>query len=407
MITKNEWIGALGRYLIRTAEAILTGIYIFAVWILVVAVYFLASRVVSPLTDSPTLSTLATFALLIGQETILILIHELGHASAAWFLGWRVRNITVFRLTLRPLAGLWEWNAERKGLDVGGWVYSTPPETGASTLHSIVIYAAGPLANFAFATLCLGYIAFHPVRSDAVYFLLQTTGWLSFMTGALNLIPVKLSGGLKSDGYQLISLMIQRVKFRAPVSKTYAIHRLFADLKDGVPPFESDLRYLDYIWRQDDEEALKHEDLILIYAIMEGNLHRIRDILARRLARGESLTTDERSLLALAYLLLDRDIEAASEHLDLVPPEDRLEAYSYWRSMAALLHFSGAHNAALNAAEIARKCAQISHEDMDEDEEAILRAIEAGLDLPRSPDPVERRKRFLLRKRRPHRVFTA
>jgi Peptidase family M50 len=394
--------GTLRQRLKQIAQSIYTGFYTTAVWILALAFFFSASGVVEPFTDSVTLSAFAAFALLASLEVFLILVHELGHATAAWLLGWRVRDITVLRLTFRPMAGVWAWNRQRKNLDVGGWVYSTPPAAGAGTLHSIAISAAGPLANLAFAALCLGYITFIPTRSDAVYFLLQTTGWLSLMTGVLNLLPLKLENGLKSDGRQLISLATQLMKFSKPppVSHAHALERLVADLNDGLPPFEHDLQYLDNLWRQDDEDTLRFEGLILVYAVIEGNLLRIREILLRRLARDEALGVDDRSLLVLAYLVLDGDAKAAEEHLELVEPRER-GTYSYWRSTAVLFHVAGARDAALNAVQTARKCASSFHAELDEDEEAILHAIEAGDHLPEPSDPAERRKRFLLQKRRP------
>lgn len=394
--------GVLWRRLRRVAQAIYAGFYTTAVWILAIAFFYSASGVVEPFTESVTLSTFAAFALLASLEVFLILIHELGHATAAWLLGWRVRDITVLRLTFRPMAGVWAWSRQRKNLDVGGWVYSTPPAVGAGTLHSIAISAAGPLANLAVAALCLGYITIIPTRSDAAYSLLQTTGWLSLMTGVLNLLPLKLANGLKSDGHQLVSLATQLVKFKKspPVSQAHALERLVADLNDGLPPFERDLQYLDDLWRQDDEVTLRFEGLILAYAVIEGNLLRIREILLRRLARDEALGVDDRSLLALAYLVLDGDAKAAEEQLDLIEPQER-GTYSYWRSTAAMLHISGARDVALNAVQTARKCASSFHAELDEDEEAILQAIEAGDHLPKPADPAERRKRLLLKKRRP------
>lgn len=401
MAATSGLVGTLWRHVKRITRGIAAGIFAAATWILSIIIIYLALRVVEFFAPDPALSVVGAFALLAFLEAFLILVHELGHAATAWLLGWRVRDITVLRLTYRPLAGVWAWNQKRKNLDVGGWVFSTPPEAGPNTLHSIAISAGGPFANVAFAVLCLGYIAVFPVGSDPAYYLLQITGWLSLATGALNLIPVKLHNGLKSDGSALASLVLRLMRPEKSVSKQFIVDRLIADLNDGLPPFEGDLLYLDKVWDTDGKDAAELENLLLVYAIIEGNLDRARRVLARRQARGNSMNLDEKALLALASVLIDADATSAKEQLDSIEPWKREDHYPYWRSLAALEHLCGDRAAALTAVQTARALSGTLHQGLDEDEEAILRAIETGTVLRWNSDLTERRKRFLAQRRRP------
>jgi Zn-dependent protease len=82
------------------------------------------------------------------------LVHELGHAFAAMRVGGRVIAIVVlpFELRFRPTRlGL---APRRKHRDLAGYVRYAPPP-GMTRREAILVSAAGPLANFAFAPVAL------------------------------------------------------------------------------------------------------------------------------------------------------------------------------------------------------------------------------------------------------------
>lgn len=85
---------------------------------------------------------------------ISTLVHELGHAAAASWLGGQLRVIMVtpFRLQVKPrrltLA------MPTSGGDLGGYVTYTPDRIDARGGHGIIA-AAGPVANIALASLAV------------------------------------------------------------------------------------------------------------------------------------------------------------------------------------------------------------------------------------------------------------
>jgi hypothetical protein len=74
-------------------------------------------------------------------------VHELGHAIAAWSVGWRVHQIAVwpFVLRWRPLKLCY---APRLSVDASGYMLGLPKsESRIRRWRSIVVSAAGPLAS--------------------------------------------------------------------------------------------------------------------------------------------------------------------------------------------------------------------------------------------------------------------
>jgi len=127
---------------------------------------------------------------------VVLTIHEFGHFFAAYYLGLPVSSVEMgvgprifqflwkgiwFRLYLFPLFGFVRtcWLSKKR------W-------------KNILMFSAGPLANF--ATAFLLYLVFGEGLRTTHFELLF---YVSFFTGAFNLLPIKFRRG-DSDGRQIL-----------------------------------------------------------------------------------------------------------------------------------------------------------------------------------------------------------
>lgn len=134
---------------------------------------------------------------------VSILVHELGHAAAILYYGYRPW------VTLYALGGLASYNP--------GYSSSYESYAGNSTRPSTqtVISLAGPVAGFLFAALVVGVLwvagrdvevrfgstylftwAFGGISNEGLYFLLNSLMYVNVFWGLVNLLPVyPLDGG--------------------------------------------------------------------------------------------------------------------------------------------------------------------------------------------------------------------
>lgn len=112
---------------------------------------------------------------ILGYLFICVLVHELGHASAAHALGHKVRDVTIY-----PVGGLATIEIKDANPHDIGW-----------------IAFAGPAANFILFFVCL----FFEEMS------LSSLGVLSLILGASNLLPIKSFDG----GVILKCLLTKRI----------------------------------------------------------------------------------------------------------------------------------------------------------------------------------------------------
>ena len=124
---------------------------------------------------------------------VAVLVHELGHAAAAWRLGADIRAIVVlpFELRLRPRQLRTKWKAGEN--DLGGYVTYTLDRIDARRKH-LMIAAAGPGANLLLA-LVAGLAAGQLGLMSPAGTLLGALAMLSGGMGLANLIPFKGSDG--------------------------------------------------------------------------------------------------------------------------------------------------------------------------------------------------------------------
>ena len=129
----------------------------------------------------------------VSLSFVAVLVHELGHAAAAWRLGADVHSIVVVPLELRfhPRRLRTKWKAGKA--DLGGYVAYSLDRIQARRKH-MMIAAAGPAANLLLA-LGAGLIAERLGLTTLAGTLLGALAMLSAGTGLANLIPFKGSDG--------------------------------------------------------------------------------------------------------------------------------------------------------------------------------------------------------------------
>ena len=118
-------------------------------------IYLLANFVaILALAASPYFGILAAIIISSALTSLVILVHELGHAGAVWWLRGRVLILAVGPVAARfhPFSLGRAPALEQDDREVGGFVVSTF-DGAETTRKDIIVAVAGPLANLAFAAL--------------------------------------------------------------------------------------------------------------------------------------------------------------------------------------------------------------------------------------------------------------
>ena len=140
---------------------------------------------------------------------ISVIVHELGHAWAAWGLGMKICSVTLGPFDWRITEGKWKFtaSAERLGV-IGGAIGVVPTRFDEPVWHRIYVASAGPAASFLFGMVAFA-LAITAKGSSYEHFWdyladLASYGAVFFV---LNLIPLRVLGAY-TDGariYQIFS----------------------------------------------------------------------------------------------------------------------------------------------------------------------------------------------------------
>jgi hypothetical protein len=101
-------------------------------------------------------SVFVTFPILLFGSFVVVVVHELGHAIAAWMVGWRVWIIHAAPFVWRRNADSVLFAGNLGGPDLGGFVLATPRTQREDTKwRDCFVSAGGPLASWLMAAACI------------------------------------------------------------------------------------------------------------------------------------------------------------------------------------------------------------------------------------------------------------
>lgn len=311
---------------------------------------------------------------------VVLFVHEIGHAVAAWSVGWSVHLIVVGPRAFAPRRKKFFRIPEQYlREDVGGWVHATPPQDTAWNRGAVIVKSGGAAGNFVLSVLSL-------MLSLMIYrfnFYLHTffvgLSGASAVYGFINLVPTSREGGWVSDGASLIKVLRGEV----PTIRQQCLARLFGLVHDGVPVENWDVSILNELIDGSPSEQRAVDPLLIGYAFVMGDLVAARFLLERYLKSTPDASFRHRCMYAFATAVLDRDAQHASRILEDSPSVSETDTFCYWRTQAAIAHLLGNREDSLEAVRNARHFADDTGIQPDEDDEALFGAIQQGRDLPR------------------------
>jgi tetratricopeptide (TPR) repeat protein len=166
-----------------------------------------------------------------------IIIHECGHLAAALSQGFRFRVLTLGPLAMidMPNGLRFEWNFRVMALIMGQQISTPPAKTatspGPSVKNYLVYLMGGGIANLLSAALAGLLLVWMPDAPWLKQFLV-TFIVVSVALGVVNLAPITMASGIKTDGFHMRALR------RGDGGAAYflAIFDYIRDVYEGVHP---------------------------------------------------------------------------------------------------------------------------------------------------------------------------
>jgi hypothetical protein len=189
-----------------------------------------------------------------------IIIHECGHLAAALSQGFRFRVLTLGPLAIvdTPNGFRFRWNFRVMGLIMGQQISTPPAKTatspGPSVKNYLVYLMGGGVANLLSAALAGLLLVWMPDAPWLKQFLIAFI-IVSVALGVVNLAPITMASGIKTDGFHMRALR------RGDGGSAYflAMFDFIRDIYDGVHPREwstGTLQRLEQHASQDFERAI-------------------------------------------------------------------------------------------------------------------------------------------------------
>ncbi|MEX2577924.1 MAG: M50 family metallopeptidase [Verrucomicrobiales bacterium] len=123
---------------------------------------------------------------------VLLIVHECGHALAAWMLGWRIRLVSIGTGKVRFALHLRDVPIEFRTIPLSGFVQPQPTDLVAPRTKQFVIYAAGPgieLIAVGLAVWWFGAAELLQRTPDAGMIAVQSYCVAAILGAGMNLIP--------------------------------------------------------------------------------------------------------------------------------------------------------------------------------------------------------------------------
>lgn len=317
-------------------------------------------------------------AVYIPEMILCFAVHEFGHASVAWLVGWRVHLVAIGSYGYLPMAKRFTRVAHGRRRRTAGMVFATAPRSGVWEKEFALHLFAGPAANLILAAAAFAFTFL--LRSYWWNPLLECLAALSLITGVANLIPFRGPGSRRSDGAQLLDLA--RKTHRLTVTRD--LWQLYGQSLDGVKPVDWDIglvRDVEALSGTPEEDAFR-DQLLLNYYLSYGDLSRCRALAERHALSAGAKSHTMMVEYAFLIALLDKNGEKAKAALDELPRRVQGESFQYWRAFAVASYVSGDNVGAREAVAKARAFAKKGKSNPDQDDLALMSAIEQDQPLP-------------------------
>ncbi len=315
-------------------------------------------------------------ALYLAESRLAFLIHELGHAAAALFIGRRTHIIAVLPISFLVKQKKFVFKNPIGTRDIGGFVFATPP-VGGDWRRGEWIFILGGIAANAISSLVAFLLAESGNLGTSFQAAVGTFGLLSLVIAVINLVPIWGPRRLRSDGAHLIDILLGRVD-RASERLAW----LAAMNADGLRPRDWNAELVEQI-EMDVQNGLAQDDacgFLLAYYLGINDVIRARAMVGRlaKTSDSDGIKFDHAFLVAI----VDRDGKTARAILDTVTPKARGKTYQYWRAFASACDVAGDMQGARAAVQSARRVAARAKAPLDEDDRDLLDAIEKRASLP-------------------------
>ena len=136
-------------------------------------------------------------------------IHECGHALAAWTFQMKLLSFNAGPLKWRKHEGKWRFRFDPEGFfNLGGAVRVVPTNPEQPPSQDLWMIAAGPLANIWFGLLALWAVLWlrWPLY-EQTWRLVAFTASFCFIAAITNLLPFLTSDGGYSDGARILQML--------------------------------------------------------------------------------------------------------------------------------------------------------------------------------------------------------
>jgi hypothetical protein len=161
--------------------------------------------------NSATDFTLAFY--LVGLFLTLV-VHEVGHLLAGWFVGFRFSLISIGPVSMRLEYGKLRVQL-RRGIPAGGYAGMHLDQVRRLRSRLLIFSGAGPVANLLAAAGMAVFLRYSLSQSPGgwLYAPANIFLWISVVIGLVNLVPFK-RGMLYTDGARIAMLLLSRARSR-------------------------------------------------------------------------------------------------------------------------------------------------------------------------------------------------
>lgn len=345
--------------------------------------YLMAGQLIRTFEVGPLASAALIAPVFIVELFFCLLIHELGHAVAAWLVGWRIHVIAVGPLSYFPVERRFARTWTIKGR--GGFVLALPAISNGDERGRTIFTLGGPAANLVFGavglSIALSLQSQTLNQGDTWTLLAGSLSIDSLAVGFANLVPF-WNANRPSDGAKLLSHLFGNSASGARRNLVW----ISSQAAHGVGPAYWDADRIRALWDYEDPENGNglRDKLLLSHYLALGDVERAVAVTERHMRtarpRSPGITLEHAFLIAF----VENRGEDAKQILDGVPEGER-ESFHYWRALAIAKARLGEMSDAQVAVKNALALAAQNRARPDQDDNALFSAIEKGLPLPSLP----------------------